>query len=401
MVVSEYSDSEILEVDIEKIVPGGYGLGYAKGLTVFVPLASEGDKLKVRVYKRSAQTAFAEIVKIKEPSKIRQKPICQYFGECGGCDFQHLPYSIQLEKKVEIIRDCLQRVGKIQFNEITIIPSEQALGYRLRAQWHIDVESRRVGYFRRNSNNVVDVETCPILAPKLQEFLSNFRSQAIYWSFRANKKIHIEVATDGKNLSVFSEDFPTKANDLLIKVGAEEYFFSSKVFFQANRFLLEKLIKTALEDVSGQMALDLYCGVGFFTLPLARRFKKVLAIEENAEAVEFAIKNAKVAGLENIEFFTNKTGEFLSKKVDELVGKTSEKFDFVLLDPPRTGTEKKVIGELLRLEPKNICYVSCDPATLARDLRKLLEKYDLISITAIDLFPQTHHVEAVAKLQRR
>jgi len=401
MVVSEYSDSEILEVDIEKIVPGGYGLGYAKGLTVFVPLASEGDKLKVRVYKRSAQTAFAEIVKIKEPSKIRQKPICQYFGECGGCDFQHLPYSIQLEKKVEIIRDCLRRVGKIQFNEITIIPSEQALGYRLRAQWHIDVESRRVGYFRRNSNNVVDVETCPILAPKLQEFLSNFRSQAIYWSFRANKKIHIEVATDGKNLSVFSEDFPTKANDLLIKVGAEEYFFSSKVFFQANRFLLEKLIKTALEDVSGQMALDLYCGVGFFTLPLARRFKKVLAIEENAEAVEFAIKNAKVAGLENIEFFTNKTGEFLSKKVDELVGKTSEKFDFVLLDPPRTGTEKKVIGELLRLEPKNICYVSCDPATLARDLRKLLEKYDLISITAIDLFPQTHHVEAVAKLQRR
>jgi 23S rRNA (uracil1939-C5)-methyltransferase len=401
MVVSEDSDLEILEVDIEKIVPGGYGLGYTKSLAVFVPLASEGDKLKVRVYKRNAQTAFAEIVEITEPSRIRQKPICRYFGECGGCDFQHLPYSVQLEKKVEIIRDCLQRIGKIQFNEITIIPSKQTSGYRLRAQWHIDVESKRVGYFRRNSNNVVDVETCPILAPKLQEFLSKFRSQVIYRDFQANKKIHVDVATDGKNVCVFSENFPTEADKLSIKVGVEKYFFNSKVFFQANRFLLEKLIKTALEDVSGEVALDLYCGVGFFTLPLARRFKKVLAIEENAEAVEFAIKNAKVAELENIEFFTNKTGEFFSKKVGDLVKETSEKFDFVLLDPPRTGTEKKVIEELLRLEPKHICYVSCDPATLARDLRKLLGKYDLISITAIDLFPQTHHVEVVAKLQRR
>ncbi|GIU81287.1 MAG: class I SAM-dependent RNA methyltransferase [Acidobacteria bacterium] len=394
------SDSEILEVTIQKVVPGGYGLAYARELTIFVPLAAEGDRLKVKIYKRNAQTAFATIVEIIEPSKERREPLCRYFGECGGCDFQHLAYSIQLEKKVQIVRDCLQRIGKIHLDEIPIIESEQEWSYRLRAQWHVDLESRKIGYFKRNSNEVVDVETCPILTPRLQEFLCDFRSQIIRQSLLTKGKIHVEVATDGKNVSVFSKDFPSETDQLSIKVGAEEYLFDSRVFFQANRFLLQRLIETALDDFSGEMALDLYCGVGFFTLPLARRFRSVIAVEESPEAVRFAVKNAEIQGIKNVKFFARKVSEFLGEKTRNLV-KELKDLDFVLLDPPRTGMEKKVVEELIRLEPKQICYVSCDPATLARDLRKLNEKYEIVSVIALDLFPQTHHVESVVKLRKK
>lgn len=166
--MTHYKLNDLLEVKIEKIVPNGFGLAFAEGLTVFVSLAAPGDRLRVAVRELRKKIAFAEIVEVIEPSPARIAPPCKYFGTCGGCDFQQMSYQAQLEAKVTIIRDCLQRIGKIDLAEdIPIVPSPRELEYRSRAQWHLDTRAKKFGYFRRNSHEVIDVGECPILTPEL------------------------------------------------------------------------------------------------------------------------------------------------------------------------------------------------------------------------------------------
>lgn len=381
-----------LEVKIEKIVPGGFGLGFADGLTVFVALAAPDDFLKVRVREKKGKVVFAEIVEILRASPERRTPPCVYFGRCGGCDFQQLDYGAQLRAKVAIVRDCLQRIGKINYEkEIPIAAGPDELHYRARAQWHVDARKRKIGYFRRHSHDVIDVETCPILAPPLQKTLSEFREN-LNWEDFWSEKAEIETATDGTNVSVFSSEIIAPTDEIAFAAGGENYLFDARSFFQGNRFLVEDLVRLAIDGAEGANALDLFCGVGLFTLPLARRFEKVFGVEASAEAIEFARKNSENARLGNVEFFAEAVGEFLSETDLPTI-------DFVLLDPPRAGAESAAIDALLeKIRPARISYVSCDPATLARDLKRLTDSYDIESIAAVDLFPQTHHVETVVRL---
>ncbi len=346
-----------------------------------------GDKVKVKPYKVNNQVCKAEIVEVLRSSTFRRTPLCDYFGNCGGCNFQHLKYEVQLETKVEIIRDCLKRIGKIDYlDEIPIIASPEA-EYRIRAEWH--VKGGKIGYFKRNSNELVEINACPILAPKLQDFLHELRLKK---GLKSIKNAHIEVVTNNRDVSCFSTVLDNNVKKIRITTGSESYLLNARVFFQSNQFLLDSLIKVATEDFSGEVCLDLYCGVGFFTVPLARKFKRVFAVEQMPEAIKLAKENAERAKLKEVEFFTCDVKSFLSRNLP--------KFDLILLDPPRTGMEKEVIESVLRLEPETICYVSCDPATLSRDLRKLIKKYKIVSITALDLFPQTHHVETVVRLNK-
>ena len=182
--------------------------------------------------------------------------------------------------------------------------------------------------------------------------------------------------------------------EISFTVGGERYFYDADTFFQSNPFLIESLIDAALKDAGGKTAVDLYSGVGLFTVPLARRFERVFGVEGNPKAVKFAAKNVENARLENVELFAENVGDWLAQS-------EFERIDFVLLDPPRAGTERETIKNLLRLKPKQIAYVSCEPSTLARDLRALTESvYRIESIVAVDLFPQTHHVETVVRLSR-
>ncbi len=382
----------LFELEIERIVTGGYGLGHYAGKVVLVPLASPGDRLKVKPYKIHENFCKAEIVEIIKPSPYRIAPVCKYFGECGGCDFQHLNYETQLEVKVEIIKDCLRRIGKIDPpDKIPIIHSDEMFGYRLRAHWHFSLAESKAGYFRRDSNEIVDIELCPILSPNLQKFLIEMRGRLESEKF-SNDKGHVEVVSNETDVSVASDVFKDEPRDIQVKVGDNIYFLNARSFFQANRFLLEKLIELAIEGASGTTCLDLYCGVGFFTLPLAKNFKTVLAVEQARESILLAMKSAKAAGLENIKFHSQKVRDFLKQN--------QQFFDFILIDPPRTGVEKEVLESLLKLAPFEICYVSCDPATLARDLRRLSAKYKITSVKAIDMFPQTHHIETVVRLRK-
>jgi 23S rRNA (uracil1939-C5)-methyltransferase len=383
--------NQTVELKIERLVPNGYGLGFADGLTFFVSLAAVGDQVRVKINQQKGNLAFAEIVEIIAPSSVRVTPKCKYFSICGGCDFQQMNYEAQLSAKIGIIRDCLKRIGKIDFEgEIPIIPSPQEFGYRARAQWHSDTRTKKIGYFKRNSHQIIDLENCPILTDELNRKLTDLR-QNLNWDEFWAEKIEIETANSKGQISLYSAEIIEPTAELFFQTETGRYFYDAHTFFQGNPLLIEDLIKVATRDAEGKTALDLFCGVGLFALPLARKFGQVLGIESNQKSIEFARKNAEHARLSNLEFFNQNVTDCLSEN-------NLKEVDYILLDPPRTGAEKETIEAILQLAPTQVSYVSCDPATLARDLRILRESYQIESITALDLFPQTHHVETVVRL---
>ena len=376
-------------------MPNGFGLAFAENLTVFVPLSAKGDKLLVKIVQTKGKTAFAEIVEILEPSPDRTEPECPYFGRCGGCNFQQLNYAAQLEAKVGIVRDCLTRIGRINYEkDIRIIGSPRDYKYRARAQWHIDTRKKKFGYFQRKSHEIIDAEICPILTPELEQTLKNLRGE-IAWESFWSEIVEIEAANSGEDVSIYSAEIIEPTDEIAFTAKGEKYFYDATSFFQGNPFLIEELIETALKGAAGETALDLYCGVGLFTLPLARAFQYVSGVEDYEKAIDFAEKNIADARLSNVKFFRENVGDWLKENAENI-----KNLDFVLLDPPRAGTEKETIESLIKLQSKEISYVSCEPSTLARDLKILTEnKYVIESITALDLFPQTHHVETVVRLK--
>ncbi|MEO8650623.1 MAG: class I SAM-dependent RNA methyltransferase [Acidobacteriota bacterium] len=388
----KFSVDDLLEVKIEKIVPRGLGMGFAEGLTVFVTLAAEGDVIRARVEQIKGKTAFAAIEEIISPSSDRTTPPCPYYGICGGCDLQHLRYEKQLAAKSAIISDCLRRIGKIEWpHAILVTASPNEFDYRSRAQWHLDRDKQRIGYLRRASHEVIDIEQCLILLPELESSFLKLREE-ISWGGIWSDVAVIEAAAGKNGTSLYSADMVLPGGDVIQRAGEFEYRYSAQSFFQGNPFLIEALVDAAVEGTDGRLALDLYCGVGLFTLALSKRFKRVIGIEGNPTAVEYARRNADQACLTNIEFAMESVERGLGEnKVAEL--------DLVLLDPPRSGPEKPIIDRIIQMRPAAISYVSCDPAILARDLRHFIDGgYRVDSIRAFDLFPQTHHVETVARL---
>jgi 23S rRNA (uracil1939-C5)-methyltransferase len=379
-----------LEVEIERILPGGYGLAHAEGKTVFVALSAPGDRLRVRVERQQGNVLFASIEEILVASPVRIEPPCPYFGRCGGCDFQQLAYENQLAAKAEIIRDCLHRIARLaDVPEIVVTPSPRDWRYRMRAMWQIDRDEQTVGYYERGSRRVCDVADCAVLMPELQETLERVR--ATDWSQFPPDLKHLEVVA-GENGVSLAPPFAEFTNaELELTILGERYRYNADTFFQINPALLAPLIEFALGDVTGELAIDLYSGVGLFTLPLARRFKGVVAVEANPTAARFADRNLDRAGLENVRVVNAGVAEWFRPRTLPA--------DFILLDPPRAGAESAVIKGILDLAAPRVTYVSCDPATLARDLKKLMVGgYKIESLRAFDLFPQTHHVETVVRL---
>lgn len=387
-----------VEVLIERILPGGAGLAHdMDGRVLLVSLAVPGDRVRVRIERTRGRVSFASITEILSPGPTRIEPPCPYFGRCGGCDFQQLSYTAQLAAKQEIISDCLRRLARLQVapDEIPITGSPLEWRYRSRAQWQYDGRSGRLGYFERGSHRVCDVTVCPVLAPALQETLESLRGRIGQGRLPEAVSEFQAVAGDfGAALSPPLGDEDSLEASRAIE--GHSYRFSADGFFQINHELLPSLIAAATSDVRGANAVDLYCGVGLFTLPLARHFARVTGIESDCTAIEYARCNLLEAELSNVTFECARVGEYLDGHIDEL-----GPADFLLLDPPRAGAEPEAIAGILALKPSSLTYVSCDPATLARDLHLLLDGgYHLDSIAAFDMFPQTHHVETVVKLGR-
>lgn len=390
--------STTVEVTIERILPGGVGLAHAEGRTLFVALAAPGDRVRVRLDRVRGKVAFASIEEIIKASPVRVDPPCPYFGACGGCDFQQLNYQAQLDAKVEMIRDCLHRIAQLEdLPAIRIRPAPTPWQYRARANWQFDPTTTKLGYFEAGSHRVCDVEVCAVLAPRLQKVLTGIRKEMRDGPVSSGvhdrlKDVRAVIGESGVSVAPPLAGF--QKHDVSVSLAGESYWFNADSFFQVNLDLVEALIAEAIGEAKGELAIDLYCGAGLFTLPLARRFAAVVGIELNDEATRFASRNLQRAKLQNVEIVSSAVGEWLKGKSGSFAA-----VDFLLLDPPRPGAENKVIEGILALHPGHLSYVSCDPATLARDLKKLIAGgYALDSLAAFDMFPQTHHVETVAHL---
>ena len=233
-----YHVGDQLEIKIEKIVTNGLGMGFGEQLTVFVPFAATGDVLAVEIGELRGRTAFASILKILEPGEGRTDPICKHFLTCGGCDFQHLSYPKQIEAKGGIIDDCLRRIGHIDIDPVEVLPSERESGYRLRTKFHYDSVTKAVGFYKRLSHEVVDIEICPVLTDGMNAVLDELRSNVDGFG---DESFDIDAAAFGESHSIYSKNLIEPVHELSAKVNNEEYFFNARSFFQANAQNLSKV----------------------------------------------------------------------------------------------------------------------------------------------------------------
>lgn len=390
----------VFKTRIERIVPGGYGLAHAEGETLLVALGAPGDEVEVKVRSTRGRACFAHILRIVESAPVRVAPPCPYFGRCGGCDFQQLSYDAQLAAKLDIIRDALRRTARLaNIPRLDITPALRQWQYRSRVEWQHDAAAGTLGYFERGSHRVCDVTHCPVAAPELESVLEELHSAMRNGALDETEEFRAMVGDAGE-VALTPPHGSRLATELRRTIRGEIYHYSANCFFQINHDLLPDMIAEALRPIEEaskvqlDFALDLYCGVGLFTVPLARRVRRVIGIESHKTSARYGILNLEAAGLTEARVETGEVKEWLARHEDDLPD-----IDFVLLDPPRTGAEAATVGSLIHMRPKRIAYVSCDPVTLARDLGMLVPAgYKLESLRAFDLFPQTHHVETVAHL---
>jgi 23S rRNA (uracil1939-C5)-methyltransferase len=393
---------EVHDITIEKLVYGGDGLAHIGSQAVFIPFAAVGDELRVRLTEVERNYARGVIEEILRPSPARRPPPCARFGVCGGCQLQHLDYPAQLEAKVTFVRESLRRLGNIEWNGEIAVRSAEEFGYRSRAELKVarDESGRtQIGYFQAGSREVCEVENCLILMPAANRELQRLHAEpslipndATRVHFTVGDEEVIVTPATGENGKSEAVDGLGTAHQL---IGGINYGFGVRSFFQGNRLLVEELVKTAIGDAKGELAVDLYAGVGLFSLQLAKTFEQVCAVEGNRAAANHGIENARANNLSNVRYEPISVEAWLKYKSSEI-----PRPDFVLLDPPRAGAGGQVIERLAAMASPQIAYVSCDPATLARDLRLLIEYgYRIDSITALDMFPQTFHVETVVQLR--
>lgn len=429
-----------LQLSIEKLVYGGDGLGHADGNTVFVPYVLPGEEIRAEVTSRKKKLLWAKPLEIVKADRERVKPVCPHFGVCGGCHYQHASYGSQVKFKLEILRETLSRMGGVTWTGEIKTHTGEPLHYRNRAQWAVrNANPRALGYYLPESNAIVPIDHCDVLSPTLADTFARLQeisrdgslpSEALEieaFVDSADSKIALNVAFKefskpvGELTKLFQDTVPNLHSLLLLdqkknrfelsgpgyliqEAGGYQFRVSHLSFFQVNRFLVNDLLQAVIAGAKGDLALDLYAGVGFFTLPLTKTFQRVVSVDANLSATRNLRENADTAD-RSIVSQHMQTEEFLQT--------ATEAPDFVVLDPPRAGLGQTSSQKLADLGPKEIAYLSCDPSTLARDLAILMQtarkpadstatahRYEIQSVDFFDLFPQTYHIETLIRLRR-
>ena len=439
-----------MELQVEKLIYGGDGLArlpadeHGRGKTVFLPYVIPGEQVEATIIESRSGFARARLNQIVTASPERVAPQCPYFGRCGGCQYQHIEYATQLRFKAEILLETLRRTAKLELRKDIQLYASEPWGYRNRTRVRVEHEPAfALGYFQANSHKLLAMETCPISSPLINTAISAVwrlgRAGQVppavhgmqFFADHDDSKLLVEVyvrsETRERDCELFAAEMerlntvvgvsvfvtspvedetrqlaslsslpnePALANGasyLTYHAARRNYQVSGGSFFQTNRFLMEDLVKVALEDAKGGVALDLYAGVGLFTLPLAASFREVTAVEASPHAAGDLKRNAPA----NVKVVRATTESFLEQAAHGL------RPEFILLDPPRAGLGEKATKALCRTSASRVTYVSCDPATLSRDLRLLLESgFTVEQAHLFDLFPQTAHMETVLHLVR-
>lgn len=408
---------EMLTLRLDAMAHGGAALGRHEGKVVFVPYALPGEMVRVEVTDDQGRYAHARLLEVLEPSPDRVPPPCRYFGPhgCGGCQWQHATYEAQLRYKAEVVADQLARIGRLTAPPVApTLPDPRGWGYRNRARFH-PAPGGGLGFRTGSSHRVTAVEECLVLHPLLAELYDTLDldlpglkaltlragtatgEQMLIFEMAGDEPPSVVVDVPASCVLLLSDGVHVNLvgrNHLLENVGEHAYRISAPSFFQANTTQAEQLIHRVLEylDLRGdESVLDGYCGVGLFTLPLAERAGLVVAVEWDPPAVEDLLHNT--AELDNVEVVEGAVGDVLSG--------FDEPLDAVVVDPPRTGLEREAVKALVAAGPERVVYVSCDPATLARDAQQLAQAgYRLLKAQPVDMFPQTYHIETVSLWMR-
>ncbi len=395
-----------VEIDVEKWVYGGDALARREGRVILTPFLLPGEKARVATAPHKGGLLTGKLVELIRPAPERVEAPCPYFGTCGGCQYQEAQYEYQLARKVEILREVFRRLGKMEAPEQIETISGDPWHYRNRTQLHL--QGRRIGYLAAGSHELVPITHCPISSPRLNEAIGalvemsgdrrfpNFLRSVELFTNETEVQVNV-LDTERPVARTFfewcEELLPgATARALDYRAAGEIFRVSHKSFFQVNRYLVDRLVEAAVPREGGESALDLYAGVGLFSLPLAQRFRKVTAVEGSPTAARDLEFNASRAMMKvDVE----------QVQTDMYLERLTTVPEFVLADPPRAGLGKSVTRQLLRLKPERLTIVACDPATLARDLAMMIGGgYVLRRVTLVDLFPQTYHLETIAEMSR-
>lgn len=402
-------------------------MGHAEGRTVLAPRVLPGERLEVETVREAKGVVHARPLRILEPAPERVAPPCPYFGRCGGCHYQHMRIENQVRWKSEIVRETLRRIGKIEWDREIVVHQSNPWNYRNQAQLKVgESESGEVelGFFAGESHQLVAVDECLILSPRLNQVLAELGHPKWLSRLRGCREVELQAddqdsrvritlhgrpgSDEGEALAkdliadvggVVAVAFQDKQSmrvfgqsDFIYQVGEFRYQVSAGAFFQSSRYLLPELINAVTETSPGDLALDLYAGVGLFTLPLARRFRQVVGVESHPAAAGDLKANAASHSLEQVRVVGQRTSDFLRRFAQKQP-------DLAVLDPPRCGAGKSTLKYLVDLQPRRIHYVACHPPTWARDLSHLLSAdYRLEGVEMFDCFPHTYHIECLARL---
>jgi 23S rRNA (uracil1939-C5)-methyltransferase len=353
----EHPSLRIVDLKIQDVAFGGKGVGRESGKAVFVPYTIDGELVSAKVVREKKQFAEGELVDVRESSPDRVQPPCPYFGRCGGCAYQHISYEHQLAIKWRQTRDVLQRIGKLKEVPMRpIITSPEQYGYRNRITVH--AQNGVIGFFRRDSNGLIDIEHCPISRHEVNRALTDLRAQNVrdgHYTLRASS-----------GPRVFSQTNDAVANAL--------------------HHLISQLIPAGQE-----LLIDAYCGAGFFAKGLLNKFVRIIGIDWDKFAIAAAQEHATAKET------------YIASDIDIELGRALQETALlkttVIVDPPATGLSANVRKTLVDLAPATLIYVSCNPATLARDLSDLQQKFRIESVTPLDMFPQTAEIEVAVHLQ--
>lgn len=372
------TEGQRIELTISDLAFGGEGVGRWHDFVVFVPFVLTGEVVEAAITEVKKRFARARLVRIIQPSPGRVAPPCPYFTACGGCQYQHIAYAEQLALKSKQLGDLFERLGGLARSVIEpIVPCPEQYGYRnrimIRSQWDKYKRGLNIGFLRADSRLVIDIEECRISSAPLNQMIREVRAHP-----------------------------PPKGGiKMLLREPVPGWEVPRDSFFQNNFLLLPALVEATRRAAGAgpeRVLVDAYCGVGFFSIHLASLFQSVVGLEFDHRAVQAARRNAEARQLDRIEFQTGRVEALFP----EVMRRFQPEKTVVLVDPPRTGCSPEFLELILQHRPREIIYISCHPATLARDLKALCEigRYEVARVTPLDMFPQTQHLECVTRLSR-
>ena len=401
---------------IDRLDHQGRGITYIDGKITFVENALPNEEVEIEITNSSKKYNEAQVVNYIKKSDKRIEPICPYYNECGGCNLLHMSYADQLKYKENKVKDIMKKYASIEEDKVkNIVPSPNIYNYRNKVTLKVDKE---LGYYKRRSNDIVSINYCYLLDDKLNNIIKKLNEIGLDKGI--NEVVIRNVSDDDTSLTL-SLQKPLKNyekykkivdkttlidknnivntsinSNIIARLGKTDYIVSPTAFFQVNTLQTINLYNKVLEYVkesNNPRVLDLYCGTGTIGIYVSDYAKEIIGVEINAKAIEDAKVNARLNNIENARFYSGDTKKVLSNNIFDI--------DLVIVDPPRQGLDEEVIKDLIKLSPEKIIYVSCDPITLARDIKLFSDSYNVKEITPFDMFPNTYHIENIMVLEKR